>query len=199
MRNTVGFDWHPDTKEMYFTDNGRDGESAVLPVRAGLRFPRPLPPSRKHSQRVCQWAQFAPDASPCKSCSPRSLHSCPPPSTPTHPSTQPATDPPTPPFCSLHPVDMGGQDTAFTDNHPDCELNHAPTKGLHFGYPYCHTGPAGDQVDALPYLRLPGVGTNEVDPQLNIGERPLVCNGEIKGQPEGSSALLKSGFLPSGM
>jgi glucose/arabinose dehydrogenase len=24
IRNTVGFDWHPDTKELYFTDNGRD-------------------------------------------------------------------------------------------------------------------------------------------------------------------------------
>ncbi len=24
VRNTVGFDWHPDTKELWFTDNGRD-------------------------------------------------------------------------------------------------------------------------------------------------------------------------------
>ena len=24
VRNSVGFDWHPETKEMYFTDNGRD-------------------------------------------------------------------------------------------------------------------------------------------------------------------------------
>jgi glucose/arabinose dehydrogenase len=24
VRNTVGFDWHPSTKELYFTDNGRD-------------------------------------------------------------------------------------------------------------------------------------------------------------------------------
>nr|WP_239022953.1 sorbosone dehydrogenase family protein [Pontibacter mangrovi] len=24
VRNTVGFDWHPDTKNLYFTDNGRD-------------------------------------------------------------------------------------------------------------------------------------------------------------------------------
>ena len=24
MRNTVGFTWHPDTKELWFTDNGRD-------------------------------------------------------------------------------------------------------------------------------------------------------------------------------
>jgi glucose/arabinose dehydrogenase len=24
VRNTVGFDWHPDTKKLWFTDNGRD-------------------------------------------------------------------------------------------------------------------------------------------------------------------------------
>jgi glucose/arabinose dehydrogenase len=51
VRNTVGFDWHPQTKELWFTDNGRD------------------------------W--------------------------------------------------MG-------DDQPPDELNHAPEKGLHFGYPYCH-------------------------------------------------------------
>jgi glucose/arabinose dehydrogenase len=51
IRNTVGFDWNPDTRELWFTDNGRD------------------------------W--------------------------------------------------MG-------DNLPSDELNHAPEKGLHFGFPYCH-------------------------------------------------------------
>jgi len=51
VRNTVGFDWHPVTKELWFTDNGRD------------------------------W--------------------------------------------------MG-------DDRPPDELNHAPKKGMHFGYPYCH-------------------------------------------------------------
>jgi glucose/arabinose dehydrogenase len=51
VRNTVGFDWHPQTKELWFTDNGRD------------------------------W--------------------------------------------------MG-------DDLPPDELNHAPQKGLHFGFPYCH-------------------------------------------------------------
>jgi glucose/arabinose dehydrogenase len=51
VRNTVGFDWHPETKELWFTDNGRD------------------------------W--------------------------------------------------MG-------DDQPPDELNHAPEKGLHFGFPYCH-------------------------------------------------------------
>jgi glucose/arabinose dehydrogenase len=51
VRNTVGFDWSPVTKELWFTDNGRD------------------------------W---------------------------------------------------------LGDNMPPDELNHAPKKGLHFGYPYCH-------------------------------------------------------------
>lgn len=53
IRNTVGFDWHPVTKELWFTDNGRD---------------------------------------------------------------------------------MMG------DNVPEDELNRAPQKGMHFGFPYCHQG-----------------------------------------------------------
>jgi len=57
IRNTVGFTWHPITKELWFTDNGRD---------------------------------------------------------------------------------LMGNDT------PDCELNHAPTDGMHFGYPYCHQGDISD-------------------------------------------------------
>ena len=56
VRNTVGFDWHPETKELWFTDNGRD------------------------------W--------------------------------------------------MG-------DDQPPDELNRAPEKGMHFGFPYCH----GDILD----------------------------------------------------
>jgi len=57
VRNTVGFDWHPQTQELWFTDNGRD------------------------------W--------------------------------------------------LGN------DQPPD-ELNHAPQKGLHFGFPYCHGGNIAD-------------------------------------------------------
>lgn len=53
VRNSVGFTWHPQTKEMWFTDNGRD---------------------------------------------------------------------------------MMGDDVPF------CELNYAPTKGMHFGFPYIHQG-----------------------------------------------------------
>lgn len=57
IRNTVGFDWHPDTKELWFTENGRD---------------------------------------------------------------------------------MMGDDT------PKDELNRAPKKGMHFGYPFCHEGEIKD-------------------------------------------------------
>jgi len=57
IRNTVGFTWHPDTKELWFTDNGRD---------------------------------------------------------------------------------------MLGDNVPNCELNHAPQAGMHFGYPYCHEGAIKD-------------------------------------------------------
>lgn len=53
IRNSVGFDWHPVTRELWFTENGRDN--------------------------------------------------------------------------------MG-------DNVPADELNHAPRKGMHFGFPYCHQG-----------------------------------------------------------
>lgn len=31
VRNTVGFDWHPRTRELWFTDNGRDGMGDDLP------------------------------------------------------------------------------------------------------------------------------------------------------------------------
>jgi glucose/arabinose dehydrogenase len=57
VRNSVGLAWHPDTKELWFTENGRD--------------------------------------------------------------------------------QMG-------DDVPNCELNHAPKKGMHFGYPYCHQGDIPD-------------------------------------------------------
>jgi glucose/arabinose dehydrogenase len=53
VRNSVGFAWHPETKELWFTENGRD--------------------------------------------------------------------------------QMG-------DDRPNCELNYAPHKGMHFGFPYCHQG-----------------------------------------------------------
>ena len=57
IRNSVGFDWHPETKELWFAENGRD------------------------------W---------------------------------------------------------LGDDIPPDELNHAPTAGRHFGYPYCHAGDIPD-------------------------------------------------------
>jgi len=57
VRNTVGLAWHPETEELWFTDNGRD------------------------------W---------------------------------------------------------LGDNKPNDELNHAPKKGMHFGYPFCHNGDLPD-------------------------------------------------------
>ena len=57
VRNSVGFDWHPETRELWFTDNGRD---------------------------------------------------------------------------------------ALGDDQPDCELNHAPKKDMHFGFPFCHAGDIAD-------------------------------------------------------
>ena len=48
VRNTVGFDWHPETKELWFTDNGRDWMGDDAPPdelnhapRAGLHFGYP--------------------------------------------------------------------------------------------------------------------------------------------------------------
>jgi glucose/arabinose dehydrogenase len=48
VRNTVGFDWHPDTKELWFTDNGRDWLGDDMPPdelnrahRKGLHFGYP--------------------------------------------------------------------------------------------------------------------------------------------------------------
>ena len=36
VRNTVGFDWHPETKELYFTDNGRDWVSEDLRTTSSI-------------------------------------------------------------------------------------------------------------------------------------------------------------------
>jgi glucose/arabinose dehydrogenase len=48
VRNTVGFDWHPVSKELYFTDNGRDWASEDVPAdelnrvtKAGQHFGSP--------------------------------------------------------------------------------------------------------------------------------------------------------------
>lgn len=48
VRNSVGFDWHPGTRELWFTDNGRDGMGDDIPPdelnrapKAGLHFGYP--------------------------------------------------------------------------------------------------------------------------------------------------------------
>jgi glucose/arabinose dehydrogenase len=40
VRNTVGFDWHPETKELWFTDNGRDRMGDDRPPDELNRAPR---------------------------------------------------------------------------------------------------------------------------------------------------------------
>jgi glucose/arabinose dehydrogenase len=41
VRNTVGFDWHPETGELWFTDNGRDLMGDNIPPDELNRAPRP--------------------------------------------------------------------------------------------------------------------------------------------------------------
>ena len=41
VRNTVGFDWHPETQELWFTDNGRDWLGDNLPPDELNSAPRP--------------------------------------------------------------------------------------------------------------------------------------------------------------
>lgn len=49
VRNTVGFDWHPSTRELWFTDNGRDnfgddqpGDELNRAPKAGMHFGYPF-------------------------------------------------------------------------------------------------------------------------------------------------------------
>ena len=71
VRNSVGFDWHPETRELWFTDNGRDMLGDNLPSdelnrapRAGLHFGFPychegaIPDPRYGSVRPC--SEFEP-------------------------------------------------------------------------------------------------------------------------------------------
>lgn len=41
VRNTVGFDWHPQTRELWFTDNGRDELGDDLPPEELNHAPKP--------------------------------------------------------------------------------------------------------------------------------------------------------------
>jgi glucose/arabinose dehydrogenase len=71
VRNSVGFDWHPETKELWFTDNGRDMMGDDLPSdelnhapKAGMHFGFPFchqgdtPDPEFGKQRNCN--EFAP-------------------------------------------------------------------------------------------------------------------------------------------
>jgi len=73
VRNSVGFDWHPATKELWFTDNGRDMLGDDLPAdelnhapKAGMHFGYPYchqgdtPDPQFGAQRQC--AEFTPPA-----------------------------------------------------------------------------------------------------------------------------------------
>lgn len=73
VRNTVGFDWHPVTKELWFTDNGRDMMGDDVPPdelnhapRAGMHFGFPhchggdIPDPDFGKARQC--AEFTPPA-----------------------------------------------------------------------------------------------------------------------------------------
>ncbi len=73
VRNSVGFDWHPKTKELWFTDNGRDWLGDDLPPdelnhapRKGLNFGFPychgknIPDPKFGDKRQCR--EFVPPA-----------------------------------------------------------------------------------------------------------------------------------------
>ncbi|HEY9712273.1 MAG TPA: PQQ-dependent sugar dehydrogenase, partial [Chroococcales cyanobacterium] len=62
IRNTVGYDWDPDTKELWFTDNGRDWLGDDIPPdelnhapRAGMHFGFPF----RYGQNVVDNSDFS--------------------------------------------------------------------------------------------------------------------------------------------
>ena len=64
VRNSVGFDWHPVTKELWFTDNGRDWLSEDLPedelnrvTRNGLHFGFPYCHQGNFTDRETGWGR----------------------------------------------------------------------------------------------------------------------------------------------
>ena len=64
VRNSVGFDWHPVTKELWFTDNGRDWLSEDLPedelnrvTRHGLHFGFPYCHQGNFTDREMGWGR----------------------------------------------------------------------------------------------------------------------------------------------
>ena len=64
VRNSVGFDWHPVTKELYFTDNGRDWLSEDLPedelnrvTKVGQHFGFPYCHQGNFTDREVGWGR----------------------------------------------------------------------------------------------------------------------------------------------
>jgi len=64
IRNTVGFDWHPVSKELYFTDNGRDWLSEDLPqdelnriTKVGQHFGFPFCHQGNFTDREMGWGR----------------------------------------------------------------------------------------------------------------------------------------------
>jgi len=64
VRNSVGFDWHPVTKELYFTDNGRDWLSEDLPndelnrvTKSGQHFGFPYCHQGNFTDRELGWGR----------------------------------------------------------------------------------------------------------------------------------------------
>ena len=64
VRNSVGFDWHPVTKEFYFTDNGRDWLSEDLPedelnrvTKVGQHFGFPYCHQGNFTDREVGWGR----------------------------------------------------------------------------------------------------------------------------------------------
>lgn len=116
VRNTVGFDFHPATKKLYFTDNGRDselgGQHLGWPGGGRVRCsatPARLPKLPGGSAAWVEPRRLLHSASTCSLASPRLPRPL-----------------PTPP-CALPDWDL--KSPATTDNRPDCELNYAPAEG----------------------------------------------------------------------
>jgi glucose/arabinose dehydrogenase len=68
VRNSVGFDWHPVTKELYFTDNGRDWLSEDLPedelnrvTKLGQHFGFPYCHQGNFTDREVGWGHSCDD------------------------------------------------------------------------------------------------------------------------------------------
>ena len=71
VRNSVGFDWHPITKDLYFTDNGRDWLSEDLPedelnrvTKTGQHFGFPYCHQGNFTDREVGWGRSCDEFTP---------------------------------------------------------------------------------------------------------------------------------------